>query len=72
MSAILYQLPPVFSLLSLSPLCAKVQLGLMLKKVPYQVENLLFANQVKPRGKLPYLVWGDRKLEDSTASAALR
>ncbi|MBS1150434.1 MAG: Glutathione S-transferase domain protein [Myxococcaceae bacterium] len=64
---VLYQLPPVFSLFSLSPFCAKVQLGLRLKQIPYEVKNTLFADKVNPRGKLPYLVWGDRKLEDSTA-----
>jgi glutathione S-transferase len=64
---VLYQLPPVFSLLSLSPYCAKVQLGFRLKKLEYKVVNLLFADRINPRSKLPYVVWGDRKLEDSTA-----
>lgn len=64
---ILFQLPPVFSLLSLSPYCAKVQLALRLKQIPYEVRNLLFADRVNPRKKLPYLHWGDRHLEDSTA-----
>jgi len=57
----------VFSLLSLSPFCVKVQLGLKLKQIPYEMKNILLADRVNPRSKLPYLVWGDRKLEDSTA-----
>lgn len=64
---VLFQLPPVFGLLSLSPYCAKVQLALKLKKVPFEVKNLLFADRVNPRKKLPYVHWGDRHLEDSTA-----
>lgn len=64
---VLYQLGPVFSLLSFSPFCAKVQLGLRLRQIPYEVVNMLFADRVNPRSKLPYVVWGERKLEDSTA-----
>jgi glutathione S-transferase len=64
---VLFQLPPVLGCLSLSPLCAKVQLALRLKSVPYEVKNTFFPGQVNPRKKLPYLVWGERGLEDSTA-----
>ena len=67
MNPVLFQLPPVFGLLSLSPYCAKVQLALKLKQIPYEVKNLLFADRVNPRKKLPYVHWGDRHLEDSTA-----
>jgi glutathione S-transferase len=57
----------MLGLLSFSPYCAKVQLALKLKSVPYETRNTLFAEKVNPRKKLPYLVWGERKLEDSTA-----
>ena len=64
---VLFQLPPALGLLSFSPYCAKVQLALKLKGIAYDVRNTLFAESVNPRKKLPYVVWGERRLEDSTA-----
>jgi glutathione S-transferase len=44
-----------------------VQLALRLKGIAYDVHNLIFAERVNPRKKLPYVEWNGRKLEDSTA-----
>jgi glutathione S-transferase len=63
---VLYQLPPMCGLLSLSPYCVKVQLAFTLKHVPFTIVNTLFPRQ-NPRNKVPFVVWDDRKLEDSTA-----
>ena len=65
---VLYQLPPMCGLMSLSPFCVKVQLTFQLKRVPYTLVNTLFA-RMNPRRKVPYVVWGDRRIEDSTAIA---
>ena len=64
---LLHQPPPIPGLLSFSPYCAKVQLALKLKGIRYEVHDTFFAERVNPRKKLPYLEWGGRKLEDSTA-----
>ena len=63
---VLYQLPPMCGLVSLSPYCVKVQLAFAIKRVPFTVVNTLFP-KVNPRNKVPFVVWGDRKIEDSTA-----
>ncbi|MFT3841576.1 MAG: glutathione S-transferase family protein [Myxococcaceae bacterium] len=66
---VLYQLPPACGLLSFSPYCVKVQLALKLKKIPFTTVNTLFPRE-NPRNKVPYLVWGEKRLEDSTAIVA--
>lgn len=66
-SLVLHQIPPLFGLPSFSPFCLKVQIALGLKQLPFTVANTWFAKRVNPRGKLPFLVWGEQRLEDSTA-----
>jgi glutathione S-transferase len=66
---VLYQLPPVCGLLSLSPYCVKVQLAFKLKKIPFTTVNTLFPRE-NPYNKVPFVVWGEKRLEDSTAIVA--
>jgi glutathione S-transferase len=66
---VLYQLPPVCGLLSFSPYCVKVQLAFKLKKIPFTQVNTLFPRE-NPRNKVPYVIWGEKRLEDSTAIVA--
>jgi len=66
---VLYQLHPICGLLSCSPYCVKVQLALRLKGIAFTTVNTLFP-KVNPRNKVPFLVWGERRLEDSTAIIA--
>jgi glutathione S-transferase len=56
-------------LLSFSPYCVKVQLAFKLKKIPFTTVNTFFPRE-NPYNKVPYVVWGERRLEDSTAIVA--
>jgi glutathione S-transferase len=66
---VLYQVHPMCGLLSFSPYCVKVQLALRLKGIAFTTVDTLFPS-VNPHNKVPFLVWGERKLEDSTAIIA--
>jgi len=60
----LYQFPPRFGLLNVSPFCMKVETYLRLTKLPYQVVNTIKLSTT-PKGKLPYIVDNDHVIADS-------
>lgn len=68
---VLYQFPSVLGLPSVSPYCTKVQMALRFKDLAYETVSTVMARRHNPRGKLPYLLWDGRPVEDSTAIVQL-
>jgi glutathione S-transferase len=61
----LYQFPPLWGLPNLSPFCIKVETYLRLADIPYQAINIHSPHK-GPKGKLPFIVDGDKKIADSS------
>ena len=61
----LFQFPPAFGLLNASPYCMKVEVYLRLAKIPYQIKSMVMPQRA-PRGKLPFIKDGERKIPDSS------
>ena len=61
----LFQFPGYWGLSSASPFCIKMETYLKLAKIPYK--SIVSYNLKKaPKGKLPYIVDGDKKIADTT------
>ena len=60
----LFQFPPRFDLLNVSPFCMKLETYLRLAKLPYQVVKTIELGKT-PKGKLPYITDNDRVIADS-------
>ncbi len=61
----LYQFPGYWGLSSASPFCIKMETYLKLAGIPYK--SIVSYNLKKaPKGKLPYIIDGDKKIADST------
>ncbi len=60
----LYQFPPAFELPNASSFCLKLETYLLMAKIPY--ESVYGMDMGKtPKGKMPYIVDGDKKIGDS-------
>lgn len=63
----LHQFDPAFGLPNASPFCMKVETWLRMAGLPYQAPDMsLSALGKAPKGKMPYIVDGDKTLADST------
>lgn len=62
----LYQFSPAFGLPNASPFCMKLETYLRMAGLPYEVPPFTLRQlQGAPKGKMPYIVDGDRRLADS-------
>jgi glutathione S-transferase len=61
---LLHTTPPVWRLPSISPACAKLETWFRMAGVEYEKPPLEFANA--PKGKIPYVIEGERVIGDST------
>ncbi len=59
----LHQFAPVWDIPNLSPFCAKVETYLRMAGVPYEVADAI--PPTAPKGKLPYISDGGKKIADS-------
>jgi glutathione S-transferase len=64
---VLYAYAPLRGLLSISPFCCKVHMGLRLKGIAYETRIELMAGRVARNGQLPVLAWDGEKLAESSA-----
>ena len=63
----LYQFQPAFGLPNASPFCMKIETYLRMVQLPYRAPPVSLSDFGKsPKGKMPYIVEGDRVLADSS------
>jgi glutathione S-transferase len=63
----LYQFEPAFGLPNASPFCLKLETWLRMAGLPYEAPRMtLSAMGRSPKGKLPYIVDGEKTIADSS------
>jgi len=69
---LLYTLAPQWGIGSISPACLKLETWLRMTKLPYQKAIATLEDfEIAPKGKLPFIRYGDRLFGDSTLIIAL-